>query len=282
MTTIQKQNIPNGAIRPLQVLNILGFMLMIVFNFLANWLPLNGITTGALSDKYSNLFVPSGPTFSIWGIIYLLLLFFTIYQGKTLFISKDSHVNYMVSKLGIWYVATSILNTLWIIAWHFELLPISVAIMWSLLFCLILANFRIANSNINHSLGIKFLTKASFGIYLGWISVATIANMSAWFTSIQWRLAFDEETWTVIMIVIGAILTTYTARRLSNGFLTLAVVWAFVGIIAKRIHEEPLYYSIIIMAGICIVILVVYSSVLLARDYRKEKMGVKEPWNVHE
>ncbi len=272
----------NGAIKTLQILNILGFLLMVLFNFLANWLPLNGKTTGELSDNYPNLFVPSGPTFSIWGVIYLFLLIFTIYQARTLFTSQSSVVNAVVHHLGIWYLASSILNTLWIIAWHYELLPVSVAIMWLLLLSLILANFGVSNSESYLSAGQKFLTKATFGIYLGWISVATIANMTAWLTAIQWSSGLEEDTWAVIMILIGTMLTLYGASRLSNGYLTLAVVWAFVGIIFKRTAENPMYFSITYVAGGCALLLFIYSLVLIRKDMKLTRSQPIQPSRLYE
>jgi hypothetical protein len=272
----------NSTIKTLQVANIIGYIFMVVMNFLANWLPLGGNTTGELSDKYSNLFVPSGPTFSIWGVIYLILLGFTIYQASTLFSSKPSRVNTLVRQLGLWYFASSVLNGLWIVAWHYELLPVSVAIMWLLLFNLLMANFGISNIDPLLTKKVSFLAKSAFGIYLGWISVATIANMTTWLTAIQWRGGLEQDTWAVLMILIGAAVSAYAASRLVNGYLSLAVVWAFVGIVSKRLDAEPVYYSIAFVAGALALVLLVLSLVQIRKEFKYEKEPERHPSPLYE
>lgn len=106
--------------------NLVLFMAMIVMNYLANALPLNGKTTGELSAQYPNLFVPAGITFSIWGVIYLLLGAFVILQFR--------HKNKSLAKTVGWAFAIScLLNSFWIVAWHYEYLLLSVGIMFGLL-----------------------------------------------------------------------------------------------------------------------------------------------------
>ena len=106
------------ALRTLQLLNLLGFILVIVLNGLANALPINGYTTGELSDRYPNLFVPAGFTFSIWGVIYLLLLVFVIYQIRNWW-SKHRLDMSFVQKIGPWFAISCLANASWIIAWHY-------------------------------------------------------------------------------------------------------------------------------------------------------------------
>lgn len=263
---------PTASVKVWQVLNVIGFLLMVTMNFLANFLPLNGNTTGALSDKYPNLFVPSGPTFAIWGMIYLLLLIFTVYQASTLFSSKASRVNSIVQNIGIWYFISSLMNASWIIAWHYELVPVSVAIMLVMLFALIVVNFAVLNGTLNLSRGERFVTKAPFGLYLGWICVATIANVTAWLTGIGWQGGFEEDTWAVIMIALGGLIALTATKGLHNGYLAWAVVWAFAGIISKRLDQEPIYYSIILIAGVAALLLFIYGIVSVVRDFRTDRV----------
>jgi len=272
---------PTASIKTWQVLNIIGFLIMLTLNFLANYLPLNGKTTGELSDKYQNLFVPSGPTFSIWGLIYLLLLLFTVYQASTLFSTKASLVNTVVQKIGFWYFLSSLMNASWIIAWHYELVPVSVAIMLIMLFSLILINFGIYNGSGDLPRWERFINKAPFGLYLGWICVATIANITSWLTGIGWRSGFEEDTWAVIVIALGGIITFIAASRLRNGYLALAVVWAFGGIIAKRLAQEPVYYSIVFVAGVAALALLIYGLIALVRDFKTRQVSTPEPSSLY-
>ncbi len=272
---------PTSSVKTLQTLNVMGFAIMLSLNFLAVALPLNGKSTGELSEKYPNLFVPSGATFSIWGIIYLLLLIFTFYQASTLFSTRTSRVNTLVQKIGIWYFLSSLLNASWILVWHFELVPISVAVMLVMLVSLIVVNFAIYNGSANLSLWERFITKAPFGVYLGWICVATIANVTTWLTAIGWDGGFEQDTWAVMMIAIGAIITFGAASRLRNGYLALAVVWAFWGIISKRLDQDPIYYSIVVVAGVAALILFFYALVALVRDFKNQQISYTKPSSLY-
>lgn len=270
-------------IKTLQVLTILGYLLMILLNFLAISLPLNGQTTGELSDKYQNLFVPAGLTFSIWGVIYLLLLIFTIYQASTLFSGKASRINTIVSQVGIWYFVSSVANALWIVVWHYEFLPISVAVMVLILLSLLLTNFGIVNINEQMTRKEKFLTKAPFGVYLGWICVATIANVTAWLTGVRWTgSGLEQDSWAVIMIVVGALIVLFTALRLRNGYIALAVVWAFAGIVIKRQNSEPVYQSVAFIAGAAAVVLFFVALVLIIKQNKTDNHSRVEASSLYE
>lgn len=273
---------PSSSVKTLQVLNVIGYIIMLTLNFLAVSLPLNGKSTGELSDKYPNLFVPAGATFSIWGIIYLLLLIFTVFQASTLFSEKSSRVNTIVQKIGIWYFVSSLLNASWIMVWHYELVPISVAVMLVMLLSLIIVNFAIYNGSAHLTPWERFVTKAPFGVYLGWICVATIANVTSWLTGIGWQGGFEQDTWAVIMIAVGGIITFIAASRLQNAYLALAVVWAFGGIIAKRLDQVPLYYSIVFVAGAAALLLLIYALIVLVRDFKNRPTTYVEPSNLYQ
>jgi len=190
-------------------------------NYLANALPLNNKTTGALSDGLPNLFVPAGITFSIWGIIYLLLASFCVVQFT---VSNQS----VIKNIGWLFALSCILNALWIVAWHYQKIPLSLLIMAGMLVSLIYINFLIRDLPFG-------IIKASFGIYLGWICIATIANVTALLVHYSWSGAgLAETTWTIILIAVGALITSLALLRLHNPFIGLSVIWAFAGIYIKR------------------------------------------------
>ena len=207
-------------------------------NYLANALPLNGVKTGELSDSYPNLFVPAGITFSIWGIIYLLLVVFCV--GQFTGGSKTE-----LEAIGLLFGISCLLNALWIVFWHYKNLPSSLIIMVALLIVLIYININIKNLPFS-------FTKAAFGIYLGWICIATIANVTAFLVNYKWNgFGISEETWTIIMIFTGALIASLTLINMRNPFIGLSVLWAFVGIIIKRQAD---YRSIVIAASVAILI----------------------------
>ena len=234
----------------MKYLNLLLFAGMVVMNYLANALPLNGKTTGALSDAYPNLFVPAGVTFSIWGVIYILLVTFCVIQFTT------SH-QAVISRIGWLFGLSCIFNALWIVAWHYERLPMSLILMLGLLVSLIWINVFIRD------LPAGFI-KAAFGIYLGWICIATIANVTALLVNYGWgAFGISEETWTIIMIAAGALIVSLTVWRLDNPFIGFSVVWAFAGIMIKRQAD---YRVILVTAAIAAAVV---AAVLVVIFFRK-------------
>ncbi|MFN8240457.1 MAG: tryptophan-rich sensory protein [Bacteroidales bacterium] len=235
----------------IKYINIALFAGMIVMNWLANALPLNNVTTGELSDSYPNLFVPAGITFSIWGIIYLLLGIFCGVQ----FMQSNSRI---VSSIGWVFAVTCLLNGLWIVAWHFRLVPLSLLIMVLLLLSLIYINTTIRDTPFG-------LIKAAFGVYLGWICIATIANVTALLVNYSWGgFGIGQQAWTIIMIATGTIIVFLTIFRLMNPFIGLSVIWAFAGIAIKRQDD----YKVIFMSAI--VAMVIITVATLAAFMRKK------------
>jgi hypothetical protein len=205
----------------MRYLNLLLFAGMVVMNYLANALPLNGRTTGEISDSYPNLFVPAGITFSIWGVIYLMLLIFCVIQFTT------PHQQ-VISGFGWLFGLSCLFNAFWIVAWHFERLPLSIILMLGLLVTLGWINY------ITKGLPFGFI-KAAFGIYLGWICIATIANVTVLLVSSGWNGAgISGQAWAIIMIAVGAAVACMAIWRMENPYIGLSVVWAFAGIMIRR------------------------------------------------
>jgi hypothetical protein len=230
-------------------LNLILFAGMIVMNYLANALPLNNKTTGELSDSFPNLFVPAGITFSIWGVIYLLLLIYSVVQ----FTSGDKATIDNISWL---FGISCIFNALWIVAWHYGKLPMSLIIICGMLISLIYINMA-----INHlPTGI---IKAAFGIYLGWVCIATIANVTALLVHYGWSgFGVSQEAWTIIMISAGMIIAVMALYRLNNPYIGIVVIWAFTGIILKRMDD---FKSIVIAAFAGIVVVAVATVLVFLR-----------------
>ncbi|WP_305952290.1 hypothetical protein [Emticicia oligotrophica] len=248
------------GVKTLQMLNWGFFLIMVATNYLANAVPFNDKTTGQLSDQYPNLFVPAGITFSIWGIIYLLLFIFCVKQSKNFFSqTPDPSTNALVDKIGLRFVVSCILNSLWILYWHYEHLFFSVIIMLSLLIILLDIARRINFLSKNTEIHIPIVAKAAFGMYLGWICIATIANITAVLVFFGWDAFGQSETfWTCLMVIIGALVVSFTLAKVNNAFIGAAVLWAFVGIIIKRI-EAPEYHRFIVWITVFAIIIVVTS-----------------------
>lgn len=240
----------------LKFVNVFAFGLMVYMNYLANALPLNNKTTGQLSGQYPNLFTPAGVTFSIWGIIYLMLLVFVIIQFR-------EQNKQMIAAIGWAFAVSCLLNALWIVTWHYELLPLSVVIILGMLIALLIINRNLMSFAPDFS-------RAAFGIYLGWICIATIANITALLVNYNWGAwGISQEVWTIIMISAGALISALAIYKLDNPFAGLAVIWAFAGIILKRQSDFP---SIVVAASIGIVIVSLVAIIMFYRHLTTVKI----------
>jgi hypothetical protein len=252
------------------LLNFIGLMGVIVVNALAVILPINNMTTQELSDKYPNLFVPAGITFSIWGVIYLLLILFIIYQFIVAF-RKSSDERGIFEKIGILFFLSCGFNIAWILAWHYELVWLSLIIMVLLLLSLIFIYIRLGTSRTGIKNYEKVFVNIPFSIYLGWITIATIANVTAYLVNINWnRFGMSEQLWTIIMIAVGIIITYAILFSRNDIFYALVIVWALVGILLKRIADTSVPDNLVTIASIAGIAVVMIG--IITQLIRKKKI----------
>ena len=218
------------------IINWVLFILVIATNALANILPINGYNTGQISGFYPNYFVPAGFTFSIWGIIYLLLLNYSI--SNTYFSFKKQEfpeIKKYLDAITPYYWFTCILNAGWILAWHYLQVVASVLIMLAFLVSLIKVFMIMQQEALTIKPLYNFLIKTPFSVYLGWISVATIANMTALLVHIKWNgFGIDPIYWTILMIAIAIVLGIYFIVQYKSIAYPLVLIWALWGIKAAQ------------------------------------------------
>jgi len=246
----------NRMIPVLAVLNLLAFLATITVNGLANALPINGVTTGQLSDLYPNLFVPAGFTFAVWGVIYLLLGAFTFYQLLPT-ARKTVEEAYFIRRIGHFFIITCLSNTGWIFAWHYQMLAVSLGLMLVLLGGLLAIYLRLGIGKVEATSRERYLVHLPFSVYLGWITIATIANVTALLVDMNWGgFGLSDQFWAVAVIVVGigiGLAVVFTRR---DTFYGLVVEWAIVGILVKRltVESEPIYSVIAVcIAGLVII-----------------------------
>lgn len=222
----------------LAVSNLIAFIATVAVNALAVILPINNRTTQELSDAYPNLFVPAGLTFSIWSLIYLLLAVFCIFSLLPAVRFNPARGAY-IDRIGWLFVASCILNIGWILAWHYELVAVSVLIMLGLLLSLIVIYLRLDIGRSSAGTGEKYLTHLPFSIYLGWISVATIANITALLVFLEWNLSNPwQQILTVAVIAVAITLSLVMLVMRRDIFYALVVDWALLGILLKRLGDS--------------------------------------------
>ncbi len=263
----------NKTNNPIKITTLITFLIMIVVNALATILPINGVTTGEVSDAYANLFAPAGITFSIWGVIYLFLLLYSIYQFGILQGEEDPHKEELFKKIGIMFSISSILNSIWIFTWHYGILWLSVLIMAGILILLIIINNVTKNAEL--SLKDYIFIRFPFSIYFGWITVAAIANITTFFVKIGFNgFGIPEVIWTIAVIIIGLVIASLTIIKNKDIAYGLVVIWAYIGIYVKHTSNNGWnseYSSIIFTVVASILILGVIEIFTIFNFRRKDK-----------
>lgn len=234
----------------LPILNLIGFLGVVIINGLANALPLNNKTTGQLSDQYPNLFVPAGLTFSIWGLIYILLAIFVVYHLVAI-IREDTEVLPSFRRIGLLFFISSILNMGWIFAWHYEIVPLSLIIMLLLLGSLLTIYLRLGIGKSPATKREQYLVHLPFSIYLGWITIATIANVTALLVDTNWNgFGLSEQFWAAAVIIVGIAIAISILISRRDIYYCLVVDWALLGILIKRLSDSTINAQIVIITTI--------------------------------
>lgn len=220
----------------LPIANALALVVVIIINYLSNTGIFNNSTMSTVSAAYSNAFTPAGYAFSIWGLIYLGLLGFVIFTGRSLFSQRQPDP--YLEKIGWWFVLSCVANVLWIITWLYDYTGISVLVMMLLLGCLlkIIVNTRMELDY--HPLRRYLFIFWPFAIYAGWVSIALIANIAAWLTKINWNgWGMSEVMWTVIFVVIAGLINVYMILRRNLREYAAAGIWGLVAVAVANTQD---------------------------------------------
>lgn len=259
-----------GPSRILSIMTAASYILMVTVNALANILPINGVNTGQVSDAYPNLFAPAGVTFSIWGVIYILLGIHVLYQ-LGLFRDKGLAAHRTGPEtLARLFILSSLANAVWIFAWHFGLIGLSLILMLVILVCLILISLMTRPETMTPRE--RFMVRLPFSGYFGWITVATIANVTTWLVSLGWQgFGIPETTWTVLVIGTGLLIGISTMLTRRDAAYGLVLIWAYGGIYLKHTSAEGfsgMYPPVITMVLACLALLVAAEAWLLISGNR--------------
>jgi len=231
----------NKILQLLQVGTIITVILTIIVNGLANILPIGGKNTGELSDNIPNLFVPAGITFAIWGIIYVLIILFAIYLARDLF-KKEKTTKPFLEKISFFFILASLANIIWIFLWHYEQIVLSLLAMILLFVSLLVIYLRLNIGIEKVSMREKLFVHVPISVYLGWITVATIANVTAVFVTIGWDgFGISEQIWTMLVIIVAAIITLLILITRRDYAYSAVIIWALIGIYIKRIADDAVY-----------------------------------------
>ena len=242
-----------------QLVVVLAVVATVVLNGLANALPLNGLTTGEISDRFQVYFVPAGYVFSIWGLIYLALAAYAVYQAL-----PAQRENARLGRIGYLFVLSCLANVTWLFLWHYEQFAWTVVAMIGLLLSLIAIYLRLGIGRTQVPPAERWLVHVPFSIYLGWITVATVANVTSLLDHVNWGgWGIQPAVWAVLMLVVGAAIASAVGLTRGDVAYMLVIVWAFVGIAVKHAATPLVATAAWAATGIVAVMLV--ASVLIRR-----------------
>ena len=236
-----------------KAVNVAVLVVVLAANAAAGSGALSGDSIGVIANRYPNYFLPASWVFGIWGLIYLLLAAFTVFQAL-----PGAAATRAVRSLGWRWAASGVLNVGWIAAFAFARFGLAMVIMLALLVTLVQIVERLHAEADANTMGEALCVRLPFGLYLSWISVAVIANTFQYAHVVQWKgFGVPEVTWSVIMMVVATVLGW--AMVVHRGIWTFppTVAWAIYGI-GARFTEVPAIASaarILVPAGIVVGVL---------------------------
>jgi hypothetical protein len=249
----------------LKYANIVIFVITVIINVLAGSTEvIGGKSTAAISNANFSLVTPAGYVFAIWGVIYLLLGIFVVYQALPGQKGKD-----YLDKIGWLFVLSSIVNIAWLFVWQFEYLLISVLLMFALLATLIAIYLRLDIGKSTADLREKLAVHLPFSVYLGWITVATIANVAAMLVSYNWDgFRISPSIWAVVMVVVALVITLLMLATRKDIAYALVIVWALIGIALN--HNEDQTVVLATEAAAALVAVALVATIILGIVRKKE------------
>ncbi len=242
-----------------QIVNLLAILATILVNFLANFLPLNGLTTGEISGRFAVYFTPAGYVFSIWGVIYLWLLAYAIYQ-----LAPAQRNDEYLQRIGWLFAYSCAANVAWLFLWHYLLFPLTVLAMLALLLLLIAIYLRLDRGRSAVSPATKWAAQIPFSIYLAWISVATIANVTVLLDYWDWSgWGVPAQAWFVVMLATGLAIAFAAAHPRRDIAYAAVIAWAYLGIAVK--NPAPALVAIAGWAAAALAVLLLLAVILRKR-----------------
>ena len=250
--------------KKLSILNLLSVILVIAVNYISQAVRINDTTIGELSQRYTNLFTPASYAFAIWGLIFLGLLAYALYQIKVVVFDKKDLA--YIEQTGYWFALANVLNGLWVITFAYEYMGLTVIIMAGILFSLIKI---IINTNMERWDAPKEIIAFSWWpicLYSGWITVAMIANIALYLTKIGWKGTFlTEVQWTIVLMVVATLINLVIVYKRSMREFAAVGVWALFAIyIRHQGSMEILAYTALACSAILL-------SVILVHGYSNRK-----------
>jgi translocator protein len=235
-----------------QVLVVLSVLATLVVNGLAEALPFNGLSTAQISDRFHVFFVPAGYVFSIWGLIYIGLIAFAVYQAL-----PSRRENPILRRIGYPVVVSGLANMAWLFLWHYLQFPLTLVVMLGLLAVLIVIYLELGIGRRKASAAETWAVRVPWSVYLGWITVATIANISDVLYYWNWDgFGISARNWTLVLFAAVLVIAGLMSLTRRDVAYNLVIVWALVGIAVRQSDAKSIVISSLATAVLVLAVLV--------------------------
>jgi benzodiazapine receptor len=240
-----------------QVLVVVSVLATLVVNVLANALPFNGLTTAEVSEKFKVYFTPAGYVFSIWGLIYIGLIAYAVFQAL-----PAQKENPRMRRTGYWVALGGLANMVWLPLWHYEQFPATLVAMLVLLVSLIVVYLRLGIGKTSASRAETWAARVPFSIYLGWITVATVANVTDVLYNANWEgFGISARNWMLIILAAVVVISALVSLTRRDIAYALVIVWALAGIAVKQSAAKSVVLASL-GAAVVVALVLVYSRVM--------------------
>jgi hypothetical protein len=251
-----------------QISVVIALIITIAVNIMSNAIPFNGLSAPEIADSFDVYFVPAGYVFSIWSVIYLGLIAYAIFQ-----LLPAQRENPRLRQTGWWFVLSCAANSIWLFLWHYGFFALSVIAMLTLLISLIVIYLRLGVGQQTVPAGERWLVHLPFSIYMGWVTVATIANITAFLDFVNWNgFGISPEIWTFIMLVVATVVAGLMAFYRQDIAYLLVLVWAFRGIAVEQ-SDTPQVANAAYLAAAVVGIFIILVIIQKFRQTRRPAMA---------
>lgn len=205
-------------------LNLIFLVVTLVFNTLGAIGIINGLSQKEVSDMFPTLITPGPATFSIWSVIYGLIIASLIIMVIK---HKDSYYGKALDEISFLFWLSCIFNILWILAFSYLLIELSTLFIFALLITLTKIDERLLKINE----GKRWLLPTAFGMYSGWLFIATVVNTTAALVKLKWNgFGISAEVWALTILIVAVVLVALVLLRIKNAIFPIPIVWAYYGI----------------------------------------------------
>jgi hypothetical protein len=237
-----------------QIAVAVAILATLVVNVLADALPINGLNTGAISDRFHVLFVPAGYVFAIWGLIYIGLITYGVYQAL-----PSQRDNPRLRSADGFFLLSSLANMLWLFLWHYEQFVGTLAVMLVLLASLIAVYLRLGIGETKAPKAETWLVRAPISVYLGWITVATVANVTELLDYLKWNgFGLPAFLWFLVVLLAVLVIATLMSLNRKDVAYGLVILWALVGVAYKN-SGMPLLWVTTLTTALLVALGLIYS-----------------------